>query len=282
MQGDLATGGFVRLAWRLAREAATGLLTLDEGPSRHELYLRRGYLTAARVAGVDARLGQILVTDGVVDAAALDAALHAAGPRLFGHALRQSGDLTEAQLDSALRRQAEARLARLAAIVRGTYRFDGAAQPPPGHRSGRPLALSAWVRRHVDSLFSVARARAFADGLGEARLTLRKDLAPDPADGDDVDRRILAALAAPRRLDELARAAGVPRPRLLQLVWFLGRVGALEPGVHPVLGVAPGAAPAEVKRAFHRLARELHPDLNPEADPGRLAEVIEAYRTFLG
>lgn len=284
MNGDLGADGFVRLAWSLAREAATGRLILDEPAQRHELYLRRGYLTVARVAGLDAQLGKILVDDGVIDAAELERALAGAGARLAGQTLRARGALSEAQLDAALRRQAEARLARLAAMPRARFRFESSAQPPASHRSGRPLALAAWVRRHVESFVDDQRGRDFVAGLGDARLTLRKDLAPDPADCDDVDRRILAALAAPRRLEEVARASGAPRTRLVALLWFLSRVGALEGEIarHPVLGVAPDAPPAEVRRAFHRLARALHPDLNPDADPARLLEVIEAYRTFRG
>src|SRR5688572_27420026 len=276
MHGDLGAGGFVRLAWRLAREAATGRLFLEEATVTHELYLRRGYLTVARVAGLDAQLGKILVDDGVISAAELERALAGAGPRLAGQALRARGALSEAQLDAALRRQAEARLARLAAMPRARFRFDPTAQPPPSHRSGRPLALAAWVRRHVEGFCDAAGARALAAELGDARIVLRKDLAPDPADCDDADRRILAAMAAPRRLEEIARASGAPRSRLLALLWFLGRVGALDLGGGP-----PSAASREEqKRAFRRLVRALHPDLNPDADPARLVEVIEAYRAI--
>ena len=48
-----------------------------------------------------------------------------------------------------------------------------------------------------------------------------------------------------------------------------------------VLGVAPGATDSEIKRAYRKLARDLHPDVNP--DPGakeRFQEVTRAYEAL--
>jgi hypothetical protein len=55
-----------------------------------------------------------------------------------------------------------------------------------------------------------------------------------------------------------------------------------------VLGLAPGAEVAEIKRAYRRIARTVHPDLHPDASDAerraletRFAEVTEAYRTLV-
>jgi DnaJ-domain-containing protein 1 len=55
-----------------------------------------------------------------------------------------------------------------------------------------------------------------------------------------------------------------------------------------VLGVSPGSAPADVKRAYRQLARAVHPDLHPGATDderraleARFVEITQAYRTVL-
>lgn len=50
---------------------------------------------------------------------------------------------------------------------------------------------------------------------------------------------------------------------------------------YEVLGVDRSAGPADIKRAFRRLARELHPDVSDVADADeRFKEVVEAYEVL--
>src|SRR5919204_4602667 len=47
---------------------------------------------------------------------------------------------------------------------------------------------------------------------------------------------------------------------------------------YAALGLAPGASAAEIRAAFRRLAREYHPDVNPDpAAPARFRAVVAAY-----
>ncbi|GGK90474.1 hypothetical protein Ppa06_57870 [Planomonospora parontospora subsp. parontospora] len=55
------------------------------------------------------------------------------------------------------------------------------------------------------------------------------------------------------------------------------------PSPYDVLGIPRSANPTEIRRAYRRLARELHPDLNP--DPGaaeKFKAVTRAYATLTG
>ncbi|MBE7447794.1 MAG: J domain-containing protein [Kofleriaceae bacterium] len=255
----LGAGDFARLAYRLGRSAATGVLTVHAPWQRSEiLVLRRGALvtTETDVAG----------------------------------------------------RAATARLARIAAVTGATATFDGGAQThPPGAR-GLPLVV--WARQHLEAQLDQSRADAFTAELAGARLSIRSEQALDPAHLDEADRRILAAMAQPRRLDQIWPLARTPRFRLLCFLHFLRHVGALTVSGVAAAGVAtphriatsdPRQAAAlrtlglseasdreTVKRAYRRLARALHPDLQPGVpEPrrreleARLREVTAAAQSLL-
>ena len=50
---------------------------------------------------------------------------------------------------------------------------------------------------------------------------------------------------------------------------------------YSVLGVRRDAAPEEIKRAYRRLARELHPDVNPDPQTQeRFKEITQAYEVL--
>ncbi len=259
----LQRGEIVRLLLRLGRSGATGVLSLaPPGASTSDvLVLRRGHLITTDV------------------------------------------DLTG--------RHATLRLARLAAIPALIARFDGGtAAYPPG--AARQLALVTWVRRHLEAQIDATASQDLVTELAGVRLCLRADAGlHEPTAAaifafDDTDQRILAAMAQPRRLDQIWSLARTPRFRLLTFLHFLRSIGALElsgvgadsrPNVAPMghgsdlarrlLGVTDGADRDAIKRAYRRLARALHPDLQPEVDLGRrrelerkLAEVTAAYATL--
>ena len=102
-------------------------------------------------------------------------------------------------------------------------------------------------------------------------------------------------LATPRTLEELERARVSPPARVVGLCAFLEIVGALTveselsvTSAYALLELADGAGADEVKRAYRRLARTLHPDVHPNASPDELRElerrfaaVTAAYRRLV-
>jgi hypothetical protein len=259
LRRTLGPGELVRLAYRLGHQAASGILTLagcSAAAARPDvLALRRG----AAVCGNGEPGKRALMT----------------------------------------------RLARAAAEPVLVARFeDGVTAYPPGALHQVPLA--GWARGHLEAQLDGRLADALLRDLAGARLAIRPELAPPPA--DEADRRMLAALAELRRIDEIWPLARAPRFRLLALLHFLRSVDALavEPAARPaaarpaprvadprrasalqLLGVDDAADLDAIKRAYRRLARALHPDLQPGADAlrrqaleRRFAEVTAAYETL--
>lgn len=245
----------MRLLYRLGRDAASGVLTLTARRARPEVFvLRRG----AAVCG--------------------------------------DGELARCTL--------LARLARAAAEPSIAATFDGGVTAyPPG--ALHQVSLAGWVRSHLEAQVDGALAEVLVREMAGIQLTLRAELAPEPL--DEADRRMLAAMAQPRRLDQIWPLARTPRFRLLAFLHFLRTVGALAASravaersapvrvldarrvaAMRLLGVDDTADADDVKRAYRRLARALHPDLQPTADDQRrralerrFAEVTAAYEVLV-
>ena len=244
-------GELSRVLYRLGHDAACGMLTI----------------TAARGEVFVLRRGAIVVPDSEV-----------------------------------ARRAVVSRLVRLVARERVEVVFeDGVAAYPPGAQHQLPLCR--WVRSHLEQQLDGHLADELVGELAGARLSIVPVLVPTP--DDETDRRILAAMAQPRRLDQIWPLARTPRFRLLAFLHFLRAVDAL--GVEGVtaarapraidprrraalhlLGIGEDANLDEVKRAYRRLARALHPDLQPDLDADRrralerrFAEVTAAYEMLV-
>lgn len=260
MRRSLARGELVRLLYRLGRQGASGVLTVTPRGERAEVFVLRR--------------GAVMVGDGEI-----------------------------------ARKAAVARLARMCVVDSLAVVFEGGVTAyPPG--ASNQVTLTGWARQHLEQQLDGSLAESIVRELAGVRLLLRAELAPEPV--DEADRRMLAAMTLPRRLDQIWPLARTPRFRLLAFLHFLRGVDALEAvgvvaersaphrmfdprmldprrqAAMRMLGVEDGADPDAVKRAYRRLARALHPDLQPEADAlrrrtleRRFAEVTAAYETLI-
>ena len=251
----LVRGELVRLLYRLGHEGASGVLTFNiRAPKTEVFVLRRGHVVVGE------------------------------------------GEL--------VRKTVTGRLARLLSIDDLIVSFDGNVTAyPPG--ATHQISLAGWTRHHLEAQLDGTLAEKLVRELAGIRLCLRPKLAPDAI--DEADRRMLVAMAQPRRLDQIWPLARTPRFRLLAFIHFLRNVDALEAlGVVAersaphrtvdvrreaalrLLGIEDGADLESVKRAYRKLARALHPDLQPSADAQRrrtlerrFAEVTAAYEVLL-
>ena len=256
MQGTLGRGQLARALYRLGRQSASGILTITPAGSR------RGDVFVLR-------RGCVVVADGEL-----------------------------------ARRALVSRLVRLVALDQIDLEFEGGVTAyPPGTQ--HQVSLAAWARSHVEAQLDSTLADALVRQLAGVRLMVRPEIAPEPA--DDSDRRMLAALAQPRRFEQVASLARTPRFRLLAFIHFLRVIEALDAegvvseksaphrivdsrraGAARVLGLTEDADLDAIKRAYRKLARSLHPGLQPEADATHrrtleraFAEVTAAYEALL-
>lgn len=261
MRSEIARGELVKILYRLGRSAASGVLTMTvAGTARAEIFVLRR--------------GAVVIGDG-----------------------------------EQARKSLVGRLARLASIEKLAFAFEsGVTAYPPG--ANHAVSLATWSRTHLEQQLDGTLADHMLRELAGVRLVIRVELAPEPGVCDEADRRMLAALAAPRRLDQVWSLARTPRFRLLAFIHFLRMVDALEvegvvsdhrssnsvrgwsdprrDAARRMLGVEGQADLETIKRAYRKLARELHPDLQPEADSverrlleQRFAAVTAAYEALL-
>jgi hypothetical protein len=154
-------------------------------------------------------------------------------------------------------------------------------------------------RGAVSPFHPAAVVRNVTPASGEALATRLKPStrvqlvhAPHPSCIGLDERPLVAYLSRPRTLAEVEAARLCAPARMLALLAFLEAVGALSVDADLsrreallLLELAEDASADDVKRAYRRLARALHPDANPTAGADelrdlerRFADVVAAYR----
>jgi hypothetical protein len=165
--------------------------------------------------------------------------------------------------------------------------------PPRKRGACTPFHPAAVVRNFVDrrgrELEGWPEAWRARVGAGTVELVQP----PHPSCIGHDERPLVAFLGRPRAADEIDAAQLCPPARAERLLAFLYAVGALKfvaatASPYKLLELPEGAPAEDVKRAYRRLARELHPDRHPTAAPEdlrdlerRFAEVSAAYRRLV-
>lgn len=183
--------------------------------------------------------------------------------------------------------RAEENLRRLLRRPGATAHFTAGAEPL---RQGRvtPFHPAGVLRNHFEATLPPTAGPSLRSRAGQEKLRL--GLPPHPSCLGPDEQRLVALLAVPRTLAELDQIRVAPPPRVERLLAFLEAAAALSfgPTLHQLLGVAEGASTEELRRAYKRVARDLHPDLHPEAPEEqrramerRLGALTAAWRSLL-
>jgi hypothetical protein len=122
----------------------------------------------------------------------------------------------------------------------------------------------------------------------EAGKTFLVDPSPHP-DGNTAVMRDAGGVLRSRRISKNSPALPWERVMMPHAATCKPKASPPPPrprpamGLHDVLGVPASASPGEIKSAYRRLARQLHPDINPDpAAAERFKRVTEAYDLLTG
>jgi hypothetical protein len=135
-----------------------------------------------------------------------------------------------------------------------------------------PTVVNGALRRQLLSRLSVLET------LADARVAFRVTVRPPRGALHEAPLGPPEFLHGRRR----ARERSTPPPDIVEAAPHRGT------GAWRVLGVPPGTSTEEIKRAYRRLARSVHPDMHPHATEDerralevRFAEITEAYRALV-
>ena len=245
LPGRLQSTTLGDLLGQLYRDRATGVLELVEWSGATAGRTHRVHLSDGLVGGIEtslrvARLGDILQQAGFIEREASQALARRLA--LFPH--KRTGELL-----------VDARLASPSAVS---------------------AALRHQLRRKLDALFELSDARVrfhVARPARDDRVVV--PLSPGEFLHGRVRKRDVGSRSSaggPRRPEESQRRRPEQRPEGTSRRSGPTRVRAFQ-----VLGLQPWADEETVRRAFRRLAAQVHPDRHPAASAGEVAALMKRF-----
>ncbi len=271
-EGDLEEAPVAALLCALADAGATAVVDFERRQVRKSVVLEHGAPVDCRSNLVHETLGRFLVAQGKLDPEALAACLSEAAARdlPLGEILLGRGLLQPVDLFRLLQQNLAKKLLDLFTWSDGRFRIGHDA---PLVRSALRVKVPQLVLTGVVRFAPQSQVDAAVAALVGERLQLhpapRFDLAELRLTG--TQPRVMTALAAGGRLDELAAAAGVPAEELSRFVLALVALGAALPEAEAArLRAAPTGAAASAVRA----PAAVEPAAAPAAIPPALVEAL--------
>jgi len=229
--GNLSEWMLCEILAALCQEGETGVLRLLDDGAEKAVYLQKGKVVFASSADPDDRLGELLMTRGVLTRAQYDEASHKVGPgKRLGTVLVELGFLPAADLPRWVLEQVKEILFSLFSWTTGTYRFE--AGPLPS-KEMITLRISA-AEIFLTGLRRVQKWSVLRKGAGDIRTLYRltpnwREILKEEALGKD-GRALLSLLETKEMTMEQAAAGCLLTTLLVYQLFFGFRVlGILSP-----------------------------------------------------
>jgi hypothetical protein len=207
----------------LERQEASACITVQAGKAKRVVHVKRGQLVAAESNLKTERLGDMLVAEGLLDAALLEPVAAEAARRktLLGEQLVIDGLLSSADLASALDRQVSFRMGA-ALSMRGVVSVD----PSRGLQPSVQVPLTLAVAGAFRSWVPLAAIESDLDARDDRPPVPLEEASPALAllELGPAELRLTRRLAKGERLSAIL-ASGSPREPVLRLAGALRAVG---------------------------------------------------------
>lgn len=269
-----------RLLFALLHKRFTGMVQLEqlEPAGLRTIWFNGGMPTFTDWVSAAHALGEVLVSEGLIDAEQLSMALRtmAKDGGLLGPVMVRLGLLDDAGLSSGLMRQCRRKVLEAFALRDGEVMVTQGPWDGPNFEKVNALELiGAGVVAHYDEARIEAEMGAILHGPlagteGLARYVAHFKFPPN-------DRPLLDALAGATSFDSLARQPGVSRRRAAQLVYTLWacqmlRVGAAAVSISAFAGAdtpeqAPRSRPPETAPPRAKPTPTAVPAVEPRSRP---------------
>jgi tetratricopeptide (TPR) repeat protein len=310
MSGKLGEGvlpGVLRDVYAGRRSGFLGFARDDESCGLHFV---AGDIIRGEAGPTELKLGELLVAAGFLDRPALERALETQGRtgQRLGRILQEQGAVDAEEVAHALALQARVLLARILGWKGGAYVFQEV--PDPGARD-RPLTTTTG-EIILEAVRLVRDRDSVRHALGDLDRTVLPAADPllrfqrvhlNPTDGFVLSRvdgtctaeEVIQLTPLPEA-ESMRSLLGLLSVGMVEMVGVVPRARLPEPDPHQalrdeivaafssrhtrtdaeVLGVSPGATPAEVRAAYFRLAKRFHPDAHHHPRLNDLHDEIQA------
>ena len=281
-RGNLSQTSPCEVLSTLCRNGATGVLVLEGGGVEKSIYLQKGRIVFAASRDPDDRLGEFLLTRGVIRREQLDQVSSKIRPgKRLGTALVESGALPAADLPRWVREQVKEIVFSVFSWGDGSYRFEEGPFP-----SGEVITLKiSTAEIFLTGLRRVQKWSVLRKGAGEIQVPYRlapgfRELLKEVQLGKEEESLLILLESGANSMEQAARNSSLTTLLVYQFFFAFRILGILVPAEAPAEGSAssgeaevpaspPGDSPAPPAPI---LSPALHPGGSPDHAPGGARE----------